>query len=565
MLNRFLFSSLTLLFFITLVITSCEEKNKPGRNRIEIFPDKDNGGITLPENFGAMVVVDTLGRGRHLVVNKNGDIYVHLRRLNNEGKGIVALRDINHDGRADHIEGYSEVTGTGIELHKGYLYFSSRTQVFRAKLNKDELLPSGPADTLVHLVDGTGHMEKPFTFDGKGNMYVNVGSATNTCQEEPRTEGSPGIYPCVELETRAGIWRFSEDQLNQEQTLDKRYATGIRNAVALTWNFEEDKLYALQHGRDDLHRFWPDYYTEEDNLELPAEEFLDVEEGDDFGWPYCYFDQFKDQRLKCPEYGGDGQSTEGCEGIKKPLIGFPGHWGPNDILFYTGKMFPEKYRNGAFVAFHGSWNRLGSTQQGYNVIFIPMKDGKPSGEWEVFADGFTGGPIESSGDARYRPCGLAQGPDGSLFIVDSQKGRIWRVMYYEDGIPGYNEMPVSTAIAVESEEELDEALLPGKQVYQTYCASCHMMSGKGAPGMNPPLIDTDWVVGDKERLIKVILNGLNDPIEIKGEIYQNIMASHAFLTDQQIADVLSYIRNSWGNSASYVTVEEVAETRANNN
>jgi glucose/arabinose dehydrogenase len=565
MMNKFFYSSFTVLFFITLMFISCTEKNKPGRNRIEIFPDKDNGGITLPENFGAMVVVDTLGRGRHLVVNKNGDIYVHLRRLNNDGKGIVALRDLNHDGRTDHIEGYSEVNGTGIELHNGYLYFSSRTQVFRAKFDKDELLPTGQLDTLVNLVDGTGHMEKPFTFDGKGNMYVNVGSATNACQEEPRTEGSPGINPCVELETRAGIWKFSEDQLNQEQTLDKRYATGIRNAVALTWNTKENKLFALQHGRDDLHRFWPDYYSETDNLELPAEEFLDVEEGDDFGWPYCYFDQFKDQRLKCPEYGGDGESMEGCEGIKKPLIGFPGHWGPNDVLFYTGKMFPEKYHNGAFVAFHGSWNRLGSTQQGYNVVFIPMKDGKPSGEWEVFADGFTGGPIESSGDARYRPCGLAQGPDGSLFIVDSQKGRIWRVMYYEDGIPGYNEMPVATAAQVESEEELDEALLPGKRVYQTYCASCHMMSGKGAPGMNPPLIETDWVLGDKDRLIKVVLNGLSDPIEIKGEIYQNIMASHAFLTDQQIADVLSFIRNNWGNSASYVTVDEVSASRANNN
>jgi glucose/arabinose dehydrogenase len=565
MMNRTLYTSLLTLIFIAFLFTSCEEKNQPGRNRIQILPDKENGGITLPENFGAMVVVDTLGRGRHLVVNKNGDIYVHLRRLNNEGKGIVALRDLNHDGRADHIEGYSEVTGTGIELHKGYMYFSSRTQVFRAKFNKDELLPSGPVDTLVNLVDGPGHMAKPFTFDNNGNMYVNVGSATNACQEEPRTEGSPGIYPCVELETRAGIWRFSDDQLNQQQTLEKRYATGIRNAVALTWNTKADRLYALQHGRDDLHRFWPDYYTEEDNLELPAEEFLDIEEGDDFGWPYCYFDQFKDQRLKCPEYSGDGQSTEGCEDVKKPLIGFPGHWGPNDLLFYTGKMFPEKYRNGAFVAFHGSWNRLGSTQQGYKVVFIPMKEGRPSGEWEVFADGFTGGPIESSGDARYRPCGLAQGPDGSLFIIDSQKGRIWRIMYYEDGIPGYNEMPVTAAAQTSSEEEIDEALLPGMKVYQTYCASCHMMSGKGAPGMNPPLIDTKWVLGDKERLIKVVLNGLSDPIEIKGEIYQNIMASHAFLTDQQIADVLSFIRNNWGNSASYITVDEVAETRANNN
>jgi glucose/arabinose dehydrogenase/mono/diheme cytochrome c family protein len=556
---------LTFMMFLgILLLTSCAEKNKPGRKRIELFPDKDNGGISLPENFGAMVVVDTLGRGRHIVVNDNGDIYVHLRRLNHQGKGIVALRDINHDGRADHIEGYSEITGTGIELHKGYLYFSSRTEVYRAKLHKGELIPSGPVDTLVHLVDGTGHMEKPFTFDGKGNMFVNIGSPSNACMEEQRTAGSPGIYPCVELETRAGIWKFSENGIHQQQTLDKRYATGIRNAVALSWNFHEDKLYALQHGRDDLHRFWPEYYTEEQNLELPAEEFLDIEEGDNFGWPYCYYDQFKEQLLKCPEYGGDGESTEGCENAKYPLLGFPGHWGPNDLLFYTGKMFPEKYQNGAFVAFHGSWNRLGSEQMGYNVVFIPMENGIPSGEWEVFADGFKGGPIESSGDALYRPCGLAQGPDGSLFIVDSQKGRIWRIMYYEDGIPGYNEVPVANAPTSEAEEEVDEALLPGMKVYQTYCAACHMSSGKGAPSMNPALIGTDWVLGDKERLVKIVLNGLSEPLEINGEIYQNVMASHAFLTDQQIADVLSYIRNTWGNQASFVTVDEVAEVRANN-
>jgi len=558
------------LFFLLLVLPiflqfgSCTQKNEPGRNRIEIFPDKNNGGITLPENFGAMVVVDTLGRGRHLAINKNGDIYVHLMKLNHEGKGIISLRDINGDGRVDQMAGFSEVSGTGIKIHNGYLYFSSRTQIFRTKLKKGELLPEEILDTLIHMVDGKGHMEKSFTFDQKGNIYVNIGSASNACQEEPRTEGSPGINPCVELETRAGIWKFSDDAINQSQELDKRYATGIRNAVALAWDPNASQLYGLQHGRDDLHRFWPDYYSEEDNLELPAEEFLEINEGDDFGWPYCYYDPFKEKRMRCPEYGGDGITLEGCENIKKPLLGFPGHWAPNDLLFYTGKMFPDKYQNGAFVAFHGSWNRLGHEQQGFKVVFIPMKDGKPSGEWEVFADGFTGGQIENPGDANYRPCGLAEGPDGSLFVVDSQKGRIWRIMYYKEGIPGYNEMPVAIKPEAKKEEVVNEALLPGKKVFETFCATCHMKSGKGAPGMNPPLIDTEWVLGDKERLIKIVLNGMSDPIEIKGEIYQNVMASHSWLTDQQIADVLSYVRNSWGNSASIITAEEVSAVRSTN-
>jgi glucose/arabinose dehydrogenase/mono/diheme cytochrome c family protein len=552
-------------FLILFITVACGEKTETANEQRPILPDRNAGGISLPDNFGALVVADTLGRGRHLVVNDNGDIYLHLSKLTDDGFGILALRDTNDDGRADIISGYSEVTGTGIELHNGYLYFSSRTEVYRAKIPDGQLLPESKIDTLVHLVDGTGHMEKPFTFDRKGNMYVNIGSFSNACQVEKRTKGSPGNDPCIELETRAGIWKFSDNELHQQQTLDKRYATGIRNAVALDWNFDVDKLFALQHGRDDLHRFWPEHYTEEDNLELPAEEFMDIEEGDDFGWPYCYYDQFKELRLLSPEYGGNGEKIERCADAKDPLLGFPGHWGPNDLLFYKGDMFPEKYKKGAFVAFHGSWNRLGHEQQGYNVIFIPMENGLPSGEWEVFADGFKGpDPIESSGDAVYRPCGLAEGPDGSLYIADSQHGRIWRIMYYENGIPDYIEKTVAVAHEAHEDKGIDESLTEGKQVYDMYCLACHMSNGKGAPGMNPPLVDTDYVLGDKERLIKIILNGLSDPIEIKGEIYQNIMAPHAFLTDKQIADVLTFIRKSWGNEASVITPDEVASVRASN-
>ncbi len=555
-----------ILFLITgwvLLFAGCRQQDI---KEPVILPDQGNGGITLPENFGALIVADTLGRGRHLAVSHNGDIYIHLIKLNRDDKGIIALRDTNDDGKADRMEGYSNISGTGVRLHNGFLYFSSRTEVYRAKLPEGSLLPEGRIDTLAHMVDGTGHMEKTFTFDRKGNLYVNIGSASNACQEEPRSKGSPGIDPCIELETRAGIWKFSEDELHQQQTPDKRYTTGIRNAVALQWNFDVNKLFALQHGRDDLHRFWPGHFSEEQNLELPAEEFIDIEEGDDFGWPYCYYDQFKQQRLLNPEYGGDGEIAGRCEDAKDPLLGFPGHWAPNDLIFYQGDMFPERYKKGAFIAFHGSWNRLGSTQEGFKVVFVPMENGKPSGDWEVFADGFAGpGPVESSGDAKFRPCGLAEGPDGSLYIVDSQVGRVWRVMYYDEGIPGYNQVAVARAQDQDKEAEIvDEDMLAGKEVYDAYCMACHMTNGKGAPGMNPPLVDTEWVLGDKERLIKVILNGLSDPVEIKGEIYQNIMAPHAFLTDQQIADVLTYIRNSWGNKASEVTAEEVASVRAEN-
>lgn len=556
--------SAAVLFMVLLSIIACDSEF--GSADEAIIPDIENGGILLPDKFGASVVADSLGRGRHLVVNENGDIYVHLRKLTDKGFGIVAMRDTSGDGRMDIIKGYSEVTGTGIEIHNGYLYYSSRTEVYRSPLISGDLLPSDHIDTLVHLVDGSGHMEKPFAFDGNGNMLVNVGSQSNACMEENRTEASPGTDPCIELETRAGIWKFDENGLHQKQEISNRYATGIRNAVALAWNNEVDKLFALQHGRDDLHRFWPDLFTEEQNLDLPAEEFLEVEEGDDFGWPYCYWDPFQNKKLLNPEYGGDGAITTRCEGIKEPIMGFPGHWGPNDLLFYRGDQFPDKYKNGAFIAWHGSWNRLGHEQAGYNIVFVPMNDGRPSGNWEIFADGFKGPlPLESSGDAIFRPCGLAEGPDGSLYVVDSQIGRVWRIMYYADGIKKRIGEKAETKNKIATDDEPvthDESLMAGKTVYDSYCLPCHMSNGKGAPGMNPPLTGTKWVLGNKERLIKVVLQGLSEPVEIKGEIYQNVMASHAFLSDQQVADVLTFVRKSFGNNASVVETSEVSEVRA---
>ena len=559
-------TSLITLLSICFLFFSCETDQSGSQGGILFLPDANNDGLELPENFGAVVVAEQLGRGRHLVVRDNGDIYVHLRKLNHEDKGIVALRDNNADGRADEIRSYSKVTGTGIEIHHDYLYYSDQTTVFRSPLVEGELLPSDKIDTIAHLVEGGGHMEKPFTFDNQGNMYVNVGSWSNACQEEKRSKGSSGVDPCTELEFRAGIWQFNDTQLHQNQEEAHRYASGSRNAVALSWNLDGNSLFAVQHGRDDLHNFWPDLFTEEQNVELPAEEFFQVSDGDDFGWPYCYFNPFEKKKFLNPEYGGDGVITDRCDGIKLPLIGFPGHWGPNDLIFYQGNMFPEKYKEGAFIAFHGSWNRLNNDQAGFNVIFVPMKNGVPSGEWEVFADGFVGeSPVQNPSDAKFRPCGLAEGPDGSLYIVDSQIGRVWRIVYYKDGILGYNERPImDSETDVPAEVEVPEELLAGKKVYDALCGACHMSNGKGVPSMNPPLNKTEYVLGDKDRLIGIVLNGLQDPIEINGETFQNIMASHAFLSDQQIADVLTYVRQSFGNNASPVTVEEVVERRANN-
>jgi glucose/arabinose dehydrogenase len=113
-------------------------------------------------------------------------------------------------------------------------------------------------------------------------------------------------------------------------------------------------------------------------------------------------------------------------------MAFPAHIAPNDLLFYTGSMFPEKYKNGAFIAFHGSWNRAPLPQEGYYVVFVPFKGSIPSGKWEVFASGFAGvGEVKSPNDAKHRPCGLAQGPDGSLYVTDDVKGRVYRILYHQ--------------------------------------------------------------------------------------------------------------------------------------
>ncbi len=407
-------SSLFSLMLVFAMFSSYCIRNQSGQ--LSLTPDKNNAGLTLPDGFSALVVADNLGSGRHIAVNKNGDIYLALRSLKN-GNGLVALRDTNGNGRADLIRYFGNTLTTGIDINNGFLYYSNFVQVFRTALSQDDLVPGGE-----QVVIATGfpvqyqHQDKTFALDNAGYLYVNVGAPSNACQVIDRTPGSPGMDPCPLLERHAGIWRFRADLPGQDQMTDGlRYASGIRNSIALAWNYSNNKLYVVQHGRDQLYQLFPDLYTEQQGAELPAEEFLLVENGDYFGWPYCYYDQFKKQKVLAPEYGGDGKTIGRCTEAKDPIMAFPGHLAPNDLLFYTGNMFPEKYSNGAFIAFHGSWNRSPLPQEGYYVAFVPFKNGLPSAEWEIFANGFAGTDvIKSPGDAVYRPMGLAQGPDGSL-------------------------------------------------------------------------------------------------------------------------------------------------------
>lgn len=423
---------LLLFLSLALALSGCVggESGSEQEDTSLMFADST---LKLPQGFTATVVADSLGTGRHIFVNSNGDIYVQLRKLNSNNHGTVALRDTNGDSRADQIEYFGSHPGTGIDIKNGYLYISDDTTVYRYPLKDGALVPNEADIEVVAggFINQDQHAPKSFTVANDGTLFVNVGAPSNACMEQRRTKGSPGMDPCPLLERQGGIWKFDANKTNLDQVKDGvRYATGIRNAVAVEWNPVTNSLFALQHGRDQLAAFFPEMYNDTLSAELPAEEFFEVLEGDDFGWPYCYYDQFQSKKVLGPEYGGDGKTEGRCADAKQPLIGFPGHMGPNDLVFYQGQSFPEKYRNGAFVAFHGSWNRAPLRQKGYFVVFVPMNGSQVAGDWEIFADGFSGlDTDEGQRETVYRPTGLAVGPDGAIYVCDSMKGKIWKIKY----------------------------------------------------------------------------------------------------------------------------------------
>lgn len=380
--------------------------------------DAGNGGLTLPAGFCATIFADNVGGARHVAVAPNGDVLV-------ASAGVTVLRDADGDGHADARRSFGPSGGTGIAIRDGFLYKDNQGQILRYAL------PAGSAPALdayavtpTTIVGGLpegGHFAHNLVVDGSGNLFVNVGSATNSCQVSDRSPGSPGIDPCTELATRAGIWRFSASTVNQTFAQGERFATGIRNAMGLAFGPQDGALYATQHGRDELSSNWGSLFTNQQNADNPGEELIRVVRGDDFGWPYCFYSMDARALVLAPEYGGNGSTVGRCSTKKSPVVSFPGHWAPEALLFYSGSSFPAKYRNGAFVSFHGSWNRAPLPQDGFRVAFVPAAGTGLASSYEVFADGFHAGD--------HRPMGLALAPDGALFVTDDAGGRVWRIMY----------------------------------------------------------------------------------------------------------------------------------------
>jgi glucose/arabinose dehydrogenase len=381
----------------------------------------DNAGLTIPAGFTATAIAEHLGNPRHLVVTPENDLYVHLAGPKN-GKGILVLH--LDGGKSSLKTSFAKFGGTGLAIKDGYLYASDNTEVYRYKLNdKNEVINTDQPERIVTgLLSRRMHEPKAICLDNDGNIYVNIGAYSNICSDfDPKKTG------CPILDSAAGIWQFKADKLNQSYGDGVHYAWGLRNVVGLTWNQEDNQLFVMQHGRDALHDLYPSLYTVHQSAELPSECMFAIKKGDNAGWPYVYYDWMQNKNMLGPEYGGDGKKGADPKYIN-PVAAYPGHYAPDGLLFYTGSQFPEKYKNGAFIAFHGSWNRAPEPQAGYCVVFQPFKDGKPDGKWEVFADGFAGANKTPNG-AAHRPCGLAQGPDGSLYVSDDQGGTIYKITY----------------------------------------------------------------------------------------------------------------------------------------
>jgi len=549
----------------------------------------DDSGLTLPAGFCATIFADAIGHARHMVASPSGVLYANTwsgRYYGNqpphEGGFLVALQDKTGSGKADVTERFGGTVatgdhgGTGIGMYKGSLFAETNDRIVRYSLPRpsDAIVPSGSADTIVSgLPLGGDHPMHPFLIDPEGKMYIDVATATNACQQKNRIPHSPGINPCTELETRGGVWLYDANKTNQTFSPADRFATGIRNGEGFAID-SGGRIFVTQHGRDQLYTNWPEDYKPDQEATLPAEEALLLKKNGDYGWPECYYDAFEQKLVLAPEYGGDGGKKIGaCADKTGPAAVFPAHWGPNDMVVYDKTEFPERYRGGLFIAFHGSWNRAPYAQGGYNVVYQPLDGDHASGQCEIFADGFAG-PVKSPGKAEHRPSGLAVGPDGSLYVSDDIRGRIYKIVYKggpNAGAGTITACPSNTAPAGDTVEAAAKppegthpdagkaAVVPvlalpkgvtaemvaaGGRVYHGQvggapCAGCHGESGEGTP-LGPALKGKEWLWSDGSYagIKKTIGEGVSQPKKYRSPMPPN---GGAQLSADQLSAVAAWV------------------------
>jgi glucose/arabinose dehydrogenase len=386
------------------------------------FADEPDG-LVLPAGFHASIVADGLKGARHLAFRNKDTLYISTRGKDN---GIIALHlDASH--KADRTEHFGSVNGgTGIRFWRDKLYASTPTTVYRFQFTGDELVPVAAPEIIMDGMPGTGSLNRPLALDGKGNLFVTVTGTGNICTGTAAPK--VGLRPCPALNGRSGIWRFDADRTGQKFSDGEQIVTGLRDMDALDWR-ASDGLYGVMHGRGATHQTWPELVSETDEANV-AEEMYRIAKGGDWGWPYSYYDGARNIRLVAPEYGGDNKTV--AQAYSKPAALLRGHSAPLDMVFYNGTQFPRSYRGGAFVAFHGGAGPdTEAGYNGYNITFLSFDRRGKVGSAVVFADGFAGpAPGDRSpAKAKYRPVGATVGPDGALYVADSEKGRIWRIYY----------------------------------------------------------------------------------------------------------------------------------------
>jgi glucose/arabinose dehydrogenase/mono/diheme cytochrome c family protein len=507
-------------------------------------PDPDNGGLILPAGFRALLVASNyLGDRpnealRFLTVAPNGDLYGKSR-----AEGIIAFRDTDGDGRFDQVRRFGTGNGTCVAVHDGWLYYSTSDAVYRYKLVSGVLVPAGKPERIVYgLPDQQEHDAKVFAFDGDGRLYVETGSPSNAYGNPDRAympPGTPSADPTEFLKTHGGFWRFDPDKHDQTQADGYHFSTGHRHALALAWQPVARDLFTIMMGRDEIDVTAPEYYDALDNAERVAEEMHRLRDGVNLGWPYTYWDPYKKARMMAPEFGGDNRTRAIVDKYDAPVMTFSAHSAPLQMVFYPGGQFPPRYKHGAFIAFHGSWNRGPLPQTGYNIGFAPFDErGMPVGTFEIFA--------AAAGPTVMPMGGVAVAPDGSLYVSETRWGHIWRIIYTGENASAPSTISRGLAPAADSVIDAAALALPGREIYAQYCATCHMADGRGAVPMQPALTGSAVVAGDPDRLINVVLRGPAAVLPRDRVKYSNVMPAFNVLSDVQVGDLLTFVRRAFG-------------------
>lgn len=363
----------------------------------EIIPIPDNPVLKVPRGFQVNIFAEGLNQPRWLALTPNGEVLVTETRLNQ----IRLLKDTNQDGVADEIRVFATAENGldipfGMAFSEGYFFLGNHDQVRRYPYIRGQQKLEGQGEKITDLPGGgyRQHWTRNVILspDGK-KLYVSIGSRSNI-DEEPLPRASVQI-------------------MNLDGSEKTTFAYGLRNPVGLGFHPQTGELYTTVNERDGLgDDLVPDYFTR-------------IRQGEFYGWPYAYFRP----NLLDPNQVIDGKSTNPELAAKTltPDLLFQAHSAALGLQFYEGNTFPEKYHNGAFVAFRGSWNRDQGT--GYKIVFVPFNEqGRPQGYYEDFLTGFLSDPSVPS--TWGRPVGLLQLPDGSLLVTEEANGRIYRIQYH---------------------------------------------------------------------------------------------------------------------------------------